>query len=73
MIPARYSHFVFSFFLSGTMSLLVSGIATYRASGLHEGFHLLWVSSWLSSWLLAYPAVLLVAPIARRATAMVTR
>lgn len=73
MIPARYAHLVFSFFLSCIMSLLVSGIATLRLTGLSADFHVLWASAWLSSWMFSYPAVLLVAPIARRATAKVTR
>ncbi|MBD3804237.1 MAG: DUF2798 domain-containing protein [Thioclava sp.] len=73
MIPARYAHFIFSLILSGIMSLLVSGIATLRATGLVENFAALWASSWLSSWALAYPAVLIVAPIARRVTNRLVR
>ena len=34
MIPARYGPVLFSLILSGTMSLLVSGIATYRTLAL---------------------------------------
>ncbi|PCD77975.1 DUF2798 domain-containing protein [Pseudothioclava arenosa] len=72
MIPARYSHFLFSLILSGLMSFLVSGIATFRATGLVENFPQLWIGAWLPSWLLAYPAVLIVAPFARRLTQRLT-
>lgn len=38
MIPARYGPALFSLILSGTMSLLVSGIATYRSLPPQQGF-----------------------------------
>ncbi|RQO80007.1 DUF2798 domain-containing protein [Acidovorax sp. FJL06] len=73
MIPARYGPVLFSLILSGAMSLLVSGIATYRTLPPHQGFAGPWMSAWLSGWLLAFPAVMLVAPLARRAVAWLTR
>ena len=72
MIPARYAHIAFGFTLSGIMSFLISGIATYRAAGLVHGFMGLWVGGWLTSWLVAFPIVLVVAPIARRIVGMLT-
>ena len=45
MIPARYGPVLFSLILSGTMSLLVSGIATYRTLPLHPGFAGLWMNA----------------------------
>jgi Na+/H+ antiporter NhaD/arsenite permease-like protein len=73
MIPARYATILFGLLLSGMMSAIVSGIATLRALGPVEGFAGLWFTGWLSSWLVAFPAVLVVAPIARRAVARLTR
>ena len=73
MIPARYAPILFGFFLSGLMSSLVSGIATVRAVGLTEGVAGLWLGNWLSSWAVAFPAVLVVAPLARRVVARLTR
>lgn len=67
MLPKRLAPALFGFILSGLMSLLVSGIATYRAVGVGPGFVGLWASGWLTAWLVAFPAVLLVAPLARRA------
>jgi hypothetical protein len=66
MIPRKFEPILFGLVLSGLMSLLVSGIATLRATGLGPGFLPLWAGSWLTAWLFAFPAVLLVAPVARR-------
>ena len=62
MIPARYAPVLFGLLLSGLMSLIVSGIATWQAAGLSPSFPLLWMGAWLSSWLVAFPTVLVVAP-----------
>lgn len=72
-LPARWAPVLFGLILSGLMSLLVSGIATGRAMGLGPGFTGTWLSSWLSAWAVAFPAVLLVAPMARRLVAHLVR
>ena len=73
MIPARYAPILFGFFLSGLMSSLVSGVATVRAVGLSDGVAGLWLGNWLSSWAVAFPAVLVVAPVTRHLVARLTR
>ncbi|MBV6657541.1 MAG: DUF2798 domain-containing protein [Devosiaceae bacterium] len=65
-MPPKYAPVLFGFILSGLMSLLVSGIATWRAAGMPPEFISLWLSAWLNSWLVAFPAVLIVAPITRK-------
>lgn len=67
MISRKYGPLLYSLILSGLMSILVSGIATYRAVGLVSNFAGLWAGAWLAAWLFAFPAVLMVAPLARRA------
>jgi hypothetical protein len=62
----RFAPILFGFVLSALMSFVVSGIATFRNAGLVDGFFSLWVGAWLPSWLVAFPVVLVVAPIARR-------
>ena len=47
--------------------------ATFRATGLVDGFMGLWMSSWASSWLVAFPTVLVVAPLTRRLVARFTK
>jgi hypothetical protein len=69
MIPARFAPVVFGFILSGLMSFIVSGIAIMRTAGLTEGSFGLWIGAWITSWLVAFPTVLVVAPITRRIVA----
>lgn len=73
MIPTRFTHLTFSFFLSGMMSFIITGVATFRAVGLTGDLLHLWITAWPFSWLIAFPAVTIVAPIARRLSAMVTK
>jgi uncharacterized protein DUF2798 len=72
MIPRKYGPQLFSLLLSGLMSMLVSGIATFRAIGPTSYFVSMWASSWLAAWLFAFPAVLLVTPVARKAVQLLT-
>jgi uncharacterized protein DUF2798 len=72
-MPARYAPVLFGFILSALMSLLVSGIATGRNFGFVDGFAGLWIGAWLPSWLIAFPVVLVVAPVARRLVGMVVK
>lgn len=67
MIPARFASILFGFILSSLMSFVVSGISTFRNAGPIDGFFGLWIGAWLPSWLIAFPIVLVVAPVARRA------
>lgn len=69
MITPRFAPVIFGFVLSSLMSFVVSGIATFRTAGLIDGFAALWVGAWLPSWLIAFPVVLVVAPMARRLVA----
>lgn len=66
MIPKKYGPALFSLLLFGLMSLLVSGIATFRAAGLTDGVFALWMSAWLAAWLIAFPTVMLIAPFTQK-------
>ncbi len=68
-IPARFAPALFGFILSGLMSLVVSGIATFRVAGAGPDFALAWMGAWLAAWVVAFPVVLVVAPFARRVVA----
>ena len=72
MIPTRFAHLAFSFFLSGIMSFIVTGVATLRAVGLASDLFHLWITAWPLSWMISFPAVTVVAPIARRLSDWVT-
>ncbi|MBK8084285.1 MAG: DUF2798 domain-containing protein [Devosia sp.] len=65
-MPARYALILFGLILSALMSFLVSGIATFRNAGLVDGLLGTWINAWLPSWLIAFPVVLVAAPVARR-------
>ncbi|WP_207882958.1 DUF2798 domain-containing protein [Pseudomonas sp. 30_B] len=66
MIARRYSPLLFALILSGVMTLLVSGLSTFRAVGLVPDLTQLWLGAWLSSWCIAFPLVLVIAPLTRR-------
>lgn len=65
MIPKRFAPLLFAFLLSGLMSLLVSGITTWRTAAGSAGIVDLWISAWLTAWLIAFPAVLVTAPLVK--------
>ncbi|MDO8985723.1 DUF2798 domain-containing protein [Cypionkella sp.] len=73
MIPARFAPIVFGLILSGLMSCFVSGLSTYRTIGLVDHFLLQWMGNWAASWALAFPTVLVIAPITRRLVARLVR
>lgn len=66
MIPRRWRPILFGFILSGLMSLVVSGVSALRTAGPVTGFAALWMGAWLPAWLVAFPLVLLAAPLTRR-------
>jgi hypothetical protein len=72
-MPARFAPVLFGFVLSALMSFVVSGIATFRNFGLVEDFFGLWFGAWVPSWLIAFPVVLVVAPVARRFVGMLVK
>jgi ABC-type multidrug transport system permease subunit len=80
MIPARFAPILFGLILSGLMSFLVSGISTFRSTGEHqvffgayEIFFQQWMGAWGYSWAVAFPTVLVVAPITRRLVATLVK
>ena len=66
MFHPRYTHLLFGLILSGLMSAIVSFIATARSVGLVPELPGTWFPSWLISWAVAFPTVLVVAPVTRR-------
>ena len=69
-MPSRSANILFGFILSALMSFLVSGIAILRNAGLDDTFLSMWMEAWLPSWLIAFPTVLVVAPLMRRLVGM---
>ncbi len=73
VIPRKFGPALFGLILSGLMSLLVSGISTFRAAGAGPDSAGIWIGSWLAAWCFAFPAVLLAGPIARKAVEHLVR
>lgn len=69
----RFAPVLFGFVLSGLMSFIVSGIATLRNAGLADAFLSLWINAWLPSRIIAFPTVLIVAPMARHLVGMLVK
>ena len=66
MFPSQFAPILFNFFLSIFMPCFVSGIVTYSAIGLIEGFFETWMIAWLRSSIVAFPVILIVAPLTRK-------
>lgn len=66
--PARLRQFVFGFYMSGMMSLLMSGVITMINTGLEGDFFWRWLTAWLVAWVVAFPLVTVIAPLAVRMT-----
>jgi len=73
MIPAKFAPILFGLMLSGLMSLIVSGVSTLGVLGLSEGFFAAWMGNWAFSWAVAFPTVLVVAPLVRRIVGQLTK
>lgn len=68
-LPHRAAPTLFGLVLTGLMTLLVTAVATLRTIGLAPDFTALWLAAWLPSWAVAFPVVLVVAPLTRRLVA----
>ena len=68
-LPARYGGLVMPLLLSILMTFIVSLLSTLRSLGPAPGFVSIWLGAWGLSWLVAFPSLLVVLPLVRRATA----
>ncbi|UWQ91779.1 DUF2798 domain-containing protein [Aliisedimentitalea scapharcae] len=66
MIPARYSQLVFSLILSGLMSFIVTGVATFTNMGFGAQLFSSWMGAWSVSWPIAFLVAFLAAPHVRK-------
>lgn len=68
-IPARYTPIAFAFFMSMLMAFLMSAVLTLVNLGAVPDFLMKWMRAFAIAWCCAFPAVLLVSPIARKLVA----
>ena len=67
-LPARYAGLVLPLLLSILMTFIVSLISTLRGIGLAANLVQVWMGAWGLSWIVAFPTLLMVLPLVRRAT-----
>jgi hypothetical protein len=72
MLPKRFAPILTGFLLSGFMTLIISGIATFRNLGLTEDFVSKWMAAYLNGWIISFPTVLVVAPFVRKLVVLLT-
>jgi len=66
-VPKRFEQAAFGLLLTCFMTCVVAGISTLLAvGGSAPGFMGLWFAAWMSSWAVAFPAILIIAPMVRR-------
>lgn len=73
MIHAKYSPYVFSFFMALLMSGIMSLVITLFNIGLVEAIVVLWLKAWLFAFSVAFPTIIVVTPLVRRLVALVIR
>ena len=61
-LPKWCAPYVIAFLLSGGMSLLVSGFATWRALGVVDGLLAIWMATWVQAWAIAFPTMVILRP-----------
>ncbi len=68
--PARLRQLIFGFYMSGMMSLLMSGVITFINTGIDNEFVYRWIPAFLVAWAVAFPLVTFIAPVAVKLTEM---
>lgn len=66
MIPAKYTPLVFAFFMSMLMAFLMSAVLTFINLGAIPDFFSRWMRAFAIAWICAFPAVLVMVPLARK-------
>ena len=70
-LPARSAAWVMPLMLSIVMTFIVSMVSTVRSIGLSPEMPRIWLSAWGLSWVFAFPTLLVVLPLVRKATAAI--
>lgn len=65
-IPSKYINFVMPLILSLFMTLIVSGIATFKNMGVNYATIPYWMSAWFTAFPIAFPALLCVLPLVKK-------
>jgi len=71
MINKRYENIVFSFFMALIMSCIMSLVITIFNIGLVDNIIYIWFKAWLFAFSVAFPTVILIAPVVKKLVARV--
>ena len=66
MIDRKYQPVVFGFFMALLMSCLMSFVVSIFNVGFVNNILIIWLKAWVFSFIVAFPTVLVVAPIVRK-------
>ncbi|WP_269791411.1 DUF2798 domain-containing protein [Stenotrophomonas sp. Iso1] len=72
-LPVRYGSLVMPLLLSVLMTCIVSLISTLKSIGMSPQLTSQWLGAWGISWLIAFPVLLLLLPVVRKATSALVR
>jgi len=71
-LPAKYSNLLFGGMLSIIMVTIISGAVVVVNQGLSVDMPRQWLKGFVSAWPIAFPTVLVVAPLVRKFVARLT-
>ena len=71
-LPKRYAPILFGLLMSGVVALIVSGAITLLRVGAIPGWINIWLSNYALAWSVAFPSVIVAAPVTRRLVALLT-
>lgn len=69
MINAKYADLLFALFMAIFMSGLMSFVVTLFNIGLIDGLLFIWLRAWGFAFCVAFPTIVIVAPIAKKLVA----
>lgn len=61
-VPAKYTQYVFAFYMAGIMAFLMSGVLVAVNTGIHNGYFGRIIKAYLISFPIAFCCVIIVRP-----------
>lgn len=71
-IPQKYAGLLFAFVMSLLMAFLMSGVLTAVFVGVDRQFIAHWMNGFIHAWPIAFPSILVIAPLVRKIVASLT-
>jgi len=65
-IHQKHTQLLFAFLMSVFMAIIMTCIVTLRLTGLNSGFLIRWFHAFLTAWPIAFPCILLLAPLVQK-------